>query len=201
MSRFAKLRLVTSPNHLYKKLGEYGADHDSVVKEMVNNDGKWLASQKKHDSNGTSVQANDVQPSVGFKLTVDNVDYTQNVHYMTEDHQNKYKHYVSINATVNRVSTNHLSDKDPTCSIDQMENGKCIPNHNEQKAQRENYIALVKRVIVDNVSCLAFGKELVEKHIPHQYMKEAAEPTKSVSILDIFISTHMVKLLCNFSTG
>ena len=201
MSRFAKLRLVTSPNHLYKKLGEYGADHDSVVKEMVNNDGKWLASQKKHDSNGTSVQANDVQPSVGFKLTVDNVDYTQNVHYMTEDHQNKYKHYVSINATVNRVSTNHLSDKDPTCSIDQMENGKCIPNHNEQKAQRENYIALVKRVIVDNVSCLAFGKELVEKHIPHQYMKEAADPTKSVSILDIFISTHMVKLLCNFSTG
>ena len=97
---------------------------------MVNNDGKWLASQKKHDSNGTSVQANDVQPSGGFKLTVDNVDYTQNVHYMTEDHQNKDKHYVSINATVNRVSTNHLSDKGPTCSIDQMENGKCIPNHN-----------------------------------------------------------------------
>ena len=49
MSRFAKLRLVTSRNHLYKKLEEYGADHDSVVKEMVDNDGKWLASQKKHN--------------------------------------------------------------------------------------------------------------------------------------------------------
>ena len=198
MSRFAKLRLVTSPNHLYKKLEEYGADHDSVVKEMVDNDGKWLASQKKHDSNSTSVQANDVQPSVGFKLTVDNVDYTQNVHYMTEVPQNKDKHYVSINATVNTVSANRLSDKGPTCSIDQLENGKCIPNHNEQKAQRENYIALVKRVIVDNVPCLAFGKELVEKHIPHQYIKEAAEPTQSVSIFDIFISTHMGKIVMSF---
>ena len=57
MSRFAKLRLVTSPNHLYKKLEKYGADHDPVVKEMVDNDGKWLASQKKRDSNSTSVQA------------------------------------------------------------------------------------------------------------------------------------------------
>ena len=162
MSRFAKLRLVISPNHLYKKVEEYGADHDAVVKEMVDNDGKWLASQKKHD---LSIQANGAQPSVGFKLTVDNVDYTQNVHYMTENHQNKDKHYVSINATVNRVSANHFSDNGPTCSINQMENGKCIPNHIEQKAQRENYITLVKRVIVDNVPCLAFGKELVEKHI------------------------------------
>ena len=110
MSCFAKLRLVTSPNHLYKKREEYGADHDSVVKEMVDNDAKWWASKKKHDSNGTSVQANDVQPSVGFKLTADNVDYTQNEHYMTEDHQNKDKHYVSINATVNRVPVNHLSE-------------------------------------------------------------------------------------------
>lgn len=164
MSCFAKLRLVTSPNHLYKKLEEYGADHDSVVKEMVDNDGKWLASQKKHDSNSTSVQANDVQPSVGFKLTVDNVDYTQNVHYLTEDHQNKGKHYVSINATVNRVSANHLSDRGPKCSIDQMENGKCIPNHNEQKAHRENYIALVKRVIVDNVPCLAWQRTCRKTH-------------------------------------
>ena len=39
MSCFAKLRLVTSPNHLYKKLEEYGADHDSVVKKMVDIDG------------------------------------------------------------------------------------------------------------------------------------------------------------------
>ena len=92
---------------------------------------------------------------VGFKLTVDNVDYTQNVHYMTEDHQNKDKHYVSINATVNRVSANHLSDKGLTCSIDQMENEKCIPNHNEQKAQRENCIALVKLLIMFHVLHLA----------------------------------------------
>ena len=182
-SRFAKLRLVTSPNHLYKKLEEYGADHDAVVKEMVGNDCKRLASQKKHD---LSIEANDAQPSVGFKLTVDNVDYTQNVHYMTENHQNKDRHDVSINATANRVSANHLSDNGPTCSMDQLENGKCIPSHIKQKAQRQNYITLVKRVIVDNVPCLAFGKELVEKHIPHQYMKETAEPTKSVSII-IFV--------------
>ena len=180
MSRFAKLRLVTSPNHLYKKLEEYGADHDEDIKEMVKLDKKCLVSEKKGNSDGTSVSA--TEPSIGFKLTINNVDYTQNVHYMTEQHQNKDKHYVSVNATINRVSANHLDDKSPTGGINQMENGKCIPNPTEQMAQRENYITLVQRVIVENVPCLDFGKDLVQKHIPHKYSKEASQPTKSVSI-------------------
>ena len=137
MSRFSKLRLVTSPNHLYKNLEEYGAGHDAVIKEMVNQDSKWLANQK----NATE----SVEPSVGFKLTIDNVDYRQNVHYMTEEHQNIDKHYVSVNATINRVSANHLSHKSPVSGIQEMENGKCIPNHTEQKAQRDDYIFLVQR--------------------------------------------------------
>jgi hypothetical protein len=129
------LRLVTSPNHLYKKLEEYGVDHDEIIKSMVKNDAKWLVSRKEEDdSKDTSASVTDAKPSAGFKLTIDNVDYTQNVHYMTEEHQNNDKHYVSINATVNRVSSNHLSDESTANGINQMENGKCIPNHFEQKA-------------------------------------------------------------------
>ncbi len=149
---------------------------DEDIKEMVKQDEKFLVSEKKGNSDGTSVSA--TEPSIGFKLTIDNVDYTQNVHYMTEQHQNKDIHYVSIN----RDSANHLDDKSPTGGINQMENGKCIPNLTEQMVQRENYITLVQRVIVENVPCLDFGKYLVQKHIPHKYSKEASQPTKSVSI-------------------
>ena len=188
MSRFSKLRLVTSPNHLYKKLEEYGVDHDEIIKSMVKNDAKWLVSRKeKDDSNDTSASVADAKPSAGYKLTIDNVDYTQNVHYMTEEHQNNDKHYVSINATVNRVSANHLSDESTANGINQMENGKCIPNHFEQKAQRNNYIALVQRVIVEYVPCLGFGKDLLEKHIPHMYTKETSQPTDSVSIFKKYL--------------
>ena len=43
MSRLAHLRLVTSPTHLYKKLDEFGEGYEKQVKEMVENDRKWLA--------------------------------------------------------------------------------------------------------------------------------------------------------------
>jgi hypothetical protein len=183
MPRFSKLRLVTSPNHLYKKLEEYGADHDEIVKAMVENDAKWLVSRKEEDdSNNTSASVTDAKPSVGFKLTIYNVDYKHNVHYMTEKHENNAKHCVSINATVNSVSANHSSDESTASGINQVENGKGIPNHFEQKAQRDNYIALVQREIVEHVSCLGFGKDLSEKHIPHIYTKETSQPTDSVTI-------------------
>lgn len=176
MSRLAKLRLVTSPNHLYKKLEEFGADHDSKVKEMVNNDSTWLGSKKGEKT------TTDVKPSAGFKLVIDNVDYRQDVHYMTEEHQTIDKHYVSVNATTNRITANHLSHEAKADGIAHMENGKCIPSHSEQKAQRDNYISLVKRVLVERVPCLQFGKDIVQKHIPHKYSKEASQPTESVSL-------------------
>ena len=156
---------------------------------MVKNDAKWLVSRKEEDIQMTQLSASvtDPKPSVGFKLTTDNVDYTLNVHYMTEEHQNNDKHYVSINATVNRVSANHLSDESTASGINQMENGKCIPNHFEQKAQRNNYIALVQRVIVEHVPCLGFGKDLLENQIPHIYTKETSQPTDLVSILKKYL--------------
>ena len=107
-----------------------------------------------------------------------------NTHRKYITYQNKGKHYVSINATINRITGNHLDDNSPAGGINQMENGKCIPNPTEQIEQRENYITLVQRVIVDNVPCLDFVKDLVQKHIPHKYSKEASQPTKSVSSIN-----------------
>lgn len=40
LSRFAPLRLVTSPTQLYKRLEEFGKGYDDVIKDMVNTDSK-----------------------------------------------------------------------------------------------------------------------------------------------------------------
>ena len=66
-----------------------------------------------------------ITPDCGRKTTFDNIDYHQNVHYMSEDHQNIDKHYVTYTSTENRVSGNHLSDQTPLGGIKEMENGKC----------------------------------------------------------------------------
>ena len=41
--------------------------------------------------------------------------------------------------------------------------------------------ALVGRILTKHVSCLAFLEDVAVKHIGHQYSKEAANPTKTVS--------------------
>ena len=126
MSRLSKLRLVTSLPHLYKKLEEFGVDHDYKIKEMVKNDTEWFASQKVAESSKLNILDNNVKQSPGFKITIDNVDYRQNVHYMTEGHQNIDKHYVSVNATTNRVPANHLSNEVQDTSINCMENASPV---------------------------------------------------------------------------
>ena len=108
---------------------------------------------------------------------------------MTQDHQNIDRHYVTVNATTNRISGNHLSTDIPLHGVKQMENGKCIPDHREQKLHRSNYITLAERILVENLQCLKFGQDVVEKHIQHKYSKEASQPTSSVSFSIVYLHT------------
>ena len=121
-----------------------------------------------------------VDVDFGRKLTFDNLDYKQEVHYMNEHNQNKDEHVVTVMCTDNRISGNHLSDTTPTCGILQMENGKCLPNHSDNCKQRDNYIILVERIITENISCLKSLSDVVTCHIPHAYKEEVSKKTNTV---------------------
>ena len=84
-----------------------------------------------------------LQPDKGRKITFDNFDIRQEVHHMTEQNQNKDKHYVTVMSTENRISGTHLRRDGPVGDIAALENGKCVPNHAEHQKQKENYVLLV----------------------------------------------------------
>lgn len=125
------------------------------------------------------------EPDTGRKLIFDNLDYNQKVHYMTEEHQNNDKHCVTVMSTENRVSGNHLSDEKPLYGVLDLENAKCIPDHQDSLRQRQNYIALVGRIITKNLPCLEFLTSAATQHIPHQYKREMSMKTDTVSISNI----------------
>jgi hypothetical protein len=116
----------------------------------------------------------------GRKITFDNLDYHQEVHHMTEEHQNIDKHYVTSMSTENRVHGNHLSDKCPETGVLRMENGKCLPSVQDHGRQRENYITLAGRIITNNIPCLSYLSDVAVAHIPHQYSKEMKEVSQMV---------------------
>ena len=122
-----------------------------------------------------------VQADTGWKLVFDNLDYTQEVHWMTEEHQNVDCHYVTAMRTENRVSGNELSDDPPTVGVLGMENGKCLPSNIDNARQRDNYLKVVERILVNNIPCLAFLSDVCTGHIKHNYSHEMVDKTNTVS--------------------
>ncbi len=196
MARLSPLRLVTSHTFLYKKLDEYGADHDKEVLDRVAAQSKLLAQNYRKKQEENLVEASSdllaqavIPPDSGRKIVFDNIDYNQKVHYMTEHHQNIDHHYVTYMSVENRVSGNHLSDELPASGVMKMENGKCIPSSADNVKQRTNYIHLVEQIITTNIPCLNFLADVCPMHIPHQYSAEMKKRSDSVSYFNLFYSS------------
>jgi hypothetical protein len=82
-----------------------------------------------------------LNPDLGRKLTLDNIDIHQATHDMTEEHQNPDAHYCTLISTENRVSGNHLSDDKPIGMLHELENATFCPSKYEHIKQRENYLS------------------------------------------------------------
>lgn len=180
------MRVTTSNTYVYKKLDEFGKDHNKKILDAVMQQGEFME-QKSQGSTQIRQNKKLIVPDVGRKLVFDNIDYRHQVHYMTQDHQDKDKHCVTVMATENRVSGNHLSDKQPICGLKQLENGKCLPSSRDNAKQRDNYIALVGRVLVANIEYLKFLQDVAMVHIPHCYRKEMSNKSETVSLPRVYI--------------
>lgn len=198
------LRVAVSHTFVYKKLEEFGKDHTKSITDAVIHQGKYMC--QKQQSAAVDIQdgacmtapppsrVSSFQPDVGRKITFDNLDYRQEVHHMTEDHQNIDNHYVTVMSTENRVHGNHLSDKPPETGILGLENGKCLPSVLDNTRQRENYITLTERIISSNIPSLNFLSDVATAHIPHPYSKEMKNVSDTVSIK--IIANYSCFLLC-----
>ncbi|XP_028404057.1 uncharacterized protein LOC114526731 isoform X1 [Dendronephthya gigantea] len=174
LARLCPLKITTSHTYVYKKLDEFGKDYNKDILHSVKEQGEFMeqrAAQINPDAHGQQNNRCFTQ-DVGRKLVFDNIDYHQEVHRMTEDHQNVDKHCVTVMAIENRVSGNHLGEEQPKDGILKLQNGKCLPSCRDNQKQRDNYIALVGRVISTNIKSLEFLSDAAVHHIPHMYTKE-----------------------------
>lgn len=170
--------MATSHVHLYRKLDAFGKDFKKDIEVAVEQQSEFMDQQCNSTSNVNSVTCT---ADVGRKITIDNFDFHQDVHDMTEENQNIDNHYLSMMATENRVSGSELSDVPIQHSIKDMDNGKCIPSQAEHQQQRNNYLILVERILVKYIQCMNFLADVVTHHIPHRYSKEMSQKSNTVS--------------------
>ena len=155
---------------------------------------------KRCQDNAEQPQCPQVNPAdSGRKLVFDNLDYTQEVHWMTEGHQNIDCHYVTAMSTENRVSGNELSPVPPPHGVMGMENGKCVSSNLDNARQPDNYIKLVERILVGNIPCLEYLSECAPDTLSTNIVMKWPKKTNTVRqvyILEIFtniIAKHISK--------
>lgn len=120
--RLKAICLAPSHTTYYKKLDEYGKQHDAEIRNKVSKESERL--QNLHPNSPSQslepVRTNSIiNVDVGRKIVLDNIDYHQSTHNMTESHKDPDLHFCSYMSTENRVSGNHLSDQQPIADINQ----------------------------------------------------------------------------------
>ena len=145
-------------------MDEYGKDFAINVVQRVDNESERL----KHQHGASSTQGPTpsaslsvvLTPDKGRKIVFDNFDFKQHLHNMTEHHQNIDIHWVTHMAVEKRVSGNHLSSVKPSPDkLLKIENGLCLPSRPKHHLQRENYISLIERTLVE-LPCLELLKSV-----------------------------------------
>lgn len=126
------------------------------------------------------INALDQSSVSGMQFVIDNFDLRQNVREMTCESQNKDYHWINHNCVLNRVSGAHLDNTKPVCDINDVPYGTLLPQARDHLNNRENYIVLVQRVLVECIPALGFLKDAVKKHIRHEYSKEMGQKTTKV---------------------
>ena len=123
-----------------------------------------------------------------FQITGDNLDLMVKVKHMSASNQNNIIHWVNLNAVKNRVLANHLSNDNPVKSVLELEKVEFLPSPEDNEAYLQNITALATRVVVRNIPAFSQFKDIVVKHILHEYSDVMKEKSDLVSIHLIFSS-------------
>lgn len=99
---------------------------------------------------------------------------------MTEENQNKDFHWTAHMFCENRIPCEpSLSDEDVK-DIQEINNTVFVPDAMDMRLQKNDYIVLVQRVLVEYIPALEPFKDFVVNHIPHKYSKETKKATNHV---------------------
>ena len=99
----------------------------------------------------------------------DSLDPMVKVEHTSASNQNNSIHWFNLNAVKNRVFANHLSNDNLVKSVLEFENVEFLPSPEDNDAFLHNMTALETRVVVRNIPALSQLKDIVVKHISHEY--------------------------------
>ena len=102
-----------------------------------------------------------------------------------------------------RHQASECSDDEPLRKAQEVENWEVLPSSKDTQDLLHDFIPLVARVIVDRIPAFKHFKDVVVRHLPHQYSDVMKEKSEQVSIicLSLYISLKYISVvIASFKT-
>ena len=96
-----------------------------------------------------------------FQITGDNLDMFIKAKHMTSTHQNSSIHWFNLNAILNHVHANHLSNERPIKSVLEIGKVDFLPSCKDNQDFLHYAAVLCGRVLISNVPAFRSFKDIV----------------------------------------
>ena len=120
-------------------------------------------------SNLASVVKANVESGQDLRVVFDNLDFRILANIILRNHRNSDMHWIAHYVTFERVSSRPLDDSKPIVSnIKDFDNINYLMSKDELEWQRNDYIILVARVLLEFFPSLGPLRDVVPSHILHR---------------------------------
>ena len=112
------------------------------------------------------------------RVVGDNFDLLIKVRQMLLEHRNKSHHWFNLLVVFSRVSSSHLQNNAPIRSLTTYPVTSYLLNENEMEDILNDFAILSSRVLCEHLKFLSRFKDVLVKHIPHEYSKEMSDKSQ-----------------------
>lgn len=120
-------------------------------------------------SNLTTVIKAKVESGQDMRVVFDNFDFRVLANIILRNHRNSDMHWIAQYVTFDRVPSQHLDDSKPiVSSIKDFDNSNYLMSKAELEQQRNDFIILVARVLLEFFPALEPLRDVVPFHILHR---------------------------------
>ncbi|XP_068733624.1 uncharacterized protein [Montipora capricornis] len=150
-------------------------------------------------SNLSSIIKAKVDSGQELRVVFDNFDFRILANIILRNHRNSDMHWIAQYVTFDRVPSSHLDDSKPIVpDIKDFDNVNYLMSKTELDQQRNDYIILVARVLIEFFPALEPLCDAVPPHIPHRYLNEMAQKSCIVGLPVVPFNQNKVSDVCQY---
>ncbi|XP_078686624.1 uncharacterized protein LOC144919205 [Branchiostoma floridae x Branchiostoma belcheri] len=116
-------------------------------------------------------------PLKTYQIIIDNVDFTISAKHQSSSSLNQLIHWIQQYGALDRSQTRAGDDR-PQKSLDDFRLEEAMPTEQVQLDLKRDYTILVARDLVKYLAAFKVFKDVVVRHIPHEYSAEMEQPSE-----------------------